>query len=83
MSSSSKLVTFTFIFLALSANFNEEMVSFRKDYDEEQFTIIEVKKFPTKESFSNLVSLESRKGICVLLFLVVKALITFPRQDKE
>lgn len=63
MSSSYKLVTFTLIFLALSANFNEEIVSLRKDYDEEQFTMIEVKKFPTKESFSNLVSLESRKGI--------------------
>lgn len=63
MSSSYKLITFTFIFLALSANFNEETVSLRKSSDEEQLTMIDVKKFPTKESFNSLVSFESLKGI--------------------
>lgn len=49
----------------------------------EQFTIIEVMKLPVKESFKIRVSLESRKGICYDLLRVVKAFMTFPRQERE
>jgi hypothetical protein len=71
------------IFFALYANLRDEIVSFINCYDEEQFTIIEVKKLPVKESFSNLVSFESLNGIWSVLFLVVKALITLPKQESE
>lgn len=45
--------------------------------------MIEVMKLPVSESFSNLVNFESRKGMWSVLLLVVSALITFPRQERE
>ena len=42
-------------FLALSANFNEDKLSYYVPYYDEQFTINDVLKRPDKESFSNLV----------------------------
>lgn len=46
-------------------------------------TIIDVKKLPDRESFRILVNLESLNGMWSVLLLVVRALITFPKQDKE
>ena len=51
--------------------------------DDEQFTMIEVRKLPVRESLRSLVSLEFLKGICSALLLVVRALITLPRQERE
>ena len=51
--------------------------------DSEQLTMMEVRKLPVSESFSSLVSLESRKGMWSVLLLVVSALITLPRQERE
>jgi len=45
--------------------------------------MMEVMKLPVKESLSSLVNFESLNGIWSALFLVVKAFITFPKQDKE
>ena len=70
-------------FLALSANFNEDKLSYYVPYYDEQFTINDVLKRPDKESFSNLVNFESLKGIWSFFFLVTNALITFPKQDNE
>ena len=62
-SSSYRLWIFTLIFLALYANFKDDKVSFREDSDKEQLTMIEVIKFPVRESFNNLVNFESLNGI--------------------
>jgi len=83
LSYSSRDWTLTLTFLALSANFNEDTVSWRNFYEDEQLTMIEVRKLPESESLSNLVNLEFRKGMCSVLLLVVRALITFPRQERE
>jgi hypothetical protein len=61
----------------------EDKVSLIDETLFEQFTIMLVVKFPDKESLSNLVNFESRKGICSFFPRVVKALTTFPKQDKE
>ena len=45
--------------------------------------MIDVKKFPVKESFNSRVILESLKGICSTLLLVVNAFITLPKQESE
>jgi len=45
--------------------------------------MMEVIKLPVNESFKILVNLESLNGICYDLFRVVRALITFPRQERE
>ena len=83
LSSSSRDSTLTFTFFALSANFNDDTVSWIKLSDAEQFTMIDVRKLPVKESFSSLVNFEFLKGICSVLLLVVKALMTLPRQERE
>lgn len=44
---------------------------------------MDVIKLPDKESFNILVNLESRNGIWSVLFRVVRALITLPKQDNE
>jgi hypothetical protein len=45
--------------------------------------MIEVKKFPVKESLRSRVNFESLKGICSALLRVVSALITFPKHERE
>ena len=59
------------------------MVSLMNCSEIEQFTIIEVMKLPVKESFSSLVNFESLNGIWSVLFLVVRALMTLPRQERD
>ena len=59
-----KLYTFTLIFFALSANFNEETVYEKKFLEKEQFMMMEVRKLPVRESLRSRVILESLKGIC-------------------
>ena len=51
--------------------------------EREQLTMMDVMKLPVRESFSNLVSLESRKGMWSVLLRVVRALMTLPRQERE
>ena len=64
LSSSSRDWALTLIFLALSANFKDDTVSWINLSDDEQLTIIEVRKLPVRESLSSLVSLEFLKGMC-------------------
>ena len=76
-------VAFNFTFFALYANLREDVVSLIEVELLEQLTMIEVRKLPVNESFKILVSLESLKGMCSALPLVVNALITFPKHDNE
>ncbi len=55
----------------------------RECSESEQLTMMEVIKLPVSESLSNLVNLESLKGIWSAFPLVVSALITLPRQESE
>ena len=73
----------TLTFLALSANLREEIDSSYVPWSEAQLTIKDVMNLPVKESFSNLVNFESLKGIWSDFFRVTKALMTFPKQDRE
>lgn len=45
--------------------------------------MIEVIQLPPRDYCRTLVNLESRYGICSLLDLEIRALITLPRQDKD
>ena len=83
------LFTIVLIYLALSAYFNVFKVSSQAAKAGLMFVIITVLQFPPNESLSNLVSLESRQGICIFLlllgpFLVYShnALIQFPKANK-
>ena len=73
----------TFTFFALSANFREETDSSSVPWSDVQLTIKDVINLLVKEYLSNRVSLESLKGIWSVFFLVTKALMTFPKQDRE
>mmetsp|Transcript_15819 Transcript_15819/g.28961 ORF Transcript_15819/g.28961 Transcript_15819/m.28961 type:complete len:237 (-) Transcript_15819:646-1356(-) len=84
LSSSSSLIVGAFLIcLALFANFKVLKVSDIESEAGEIIAIIVVLQFPPRESSSNLVSLESRYGMCVLGLESVKATMTFPRADKD
>ena len=70
-------------FFALSANFKDDKLSSSVPSSDEQFTINDVLNRPERESFNNLVSLESLNGIWSFFFRVIKAFMTLPRHDKE
>ena len=75
---------FVFIFLALFAYFNVFIVYSNWELAGLIFTIITVLQFPPRESFSNLVSLESRYGTKnPFLFLSPKAFIQFASASKD
>lgn len=57
-------LTFTIIYLALSANFNVDIVSSEHSKSELTAAINVVFVFPPKESYKSLVILESLYGIC-------------------
>lgn len=69
------------MFLTRDANFRLEMVYSLQEWWLEHVTMRLVRQFPTKDSCNSLVSLDSRKGTCSCPF--IKALIVFPRQDRE
>jgi hypothetical protein len=74
--------TFTAIFLALYANFNELIVSSRLYILGATLTMICVNVFPPKLSYNNLVNLDSLYGTGSLLFFLLfsdRFYMTLPR----